>query len=107
MSLIGRLRPYRTLALLARAMRSRALRAHAQPRRAQEKVLARIVSLYDSTEVGRGLGVDRVRSIEDLARHTRVTEKKDYAPWIERLQKENPRGLVTKDELKYLALTSG
>lgn len=107
MSLIGRVRPHRTLRLLARALRSRALWAHAHPRRAQEKILARIVSLYDTTAVGRGLGIDRVRSIDDLKRHTRVTEKKDYAPWLERLQTENPRGLVTKDALKYLALTSG
>src|SRR5687767_14460617 len=75
--------------------------------RAQQRVLAQIAKLYRDTDVGRGLGFADVGSVSDLQRKVRVTEKKDYTPWVERLQKENPRGLVTRDRLRYLALTSG
>lgn len=70
-------------------------------------MLGRILALYRDTELGRGLGLGGVQSAEDLRRRVPVTEKNDYAPWVERLTSENPRGLVTRDELEYLALTSG
>src|SRR5262245_51484374 len=107
MSLLGRLRPHRTLKLAARWSTSRALAAHDDPRKAQERVLAKLVALYGDTEVGRGLGFARVRSPQDLPRCVAVTQKEDYAPWVRRLERENARGIVTKDRLRYLALTSG
>jgi GH3 auxin-responsive promoter len=107
MSLFGLLRPYRTLRLAARASAARALRAHVRARDTQERMLARIVSMYRSTALGRSLGLSEVRSIDDFRRRVPVTEKKDYRSWVERLKKENPRGLVTKDKLEYLAVTSG
>jgi hypothetical protein len=107
MGLLGILRPHRTLKFAAGLSTSRALAAHKDPLKAQERVLEKIVKLYRDTEVARGLGFNEVRSVKDLQTRVKVTQKRDYAPWIERLQDENPRGLVTKEKLRYLALTSG
>jgi hypothetical protein len=107
MTPIGRLRPYRTLRLAARLSSARARAAHGKARRTQEKVLARILSLYRDTELGHSLGLGDVRSIADFQRRIPVTEKVDYASWVERLQRDNAPGIVTKKRLKYLALTSG
>jgi hypothetical protein len=106
-SLFGLLRPYRTLKWASRWSASRALAAHDSPRRTQASVLERILALYRDTELGRSLQLRDVRSIEEFRTRVRVSEKKDYARWVERLQRDNRPGLVTKDQLRYLALTSG
>jgi hypothetical protein len=94
------------LRLYAAYLARRTARALAHPARAQEALLRRIVALYAPTELGRLLGLDRVRGPEDFRRVVPLTNAQFYDPLFQQVYRENPADAVTTGQLKYLARSS-
>lgn len=99
--------PQWALRLYSGILDARTKRAIANPQATQAALLSRILATYAPTELGRMLGLDKVRTPDEFRDRIAVTEEPTYRELFERIQAENPPGAVMPGRLRYLARTSG
>jgi GH3 auxin-responsive promoter len=80
--------------------------ALADPRRAQERVLAQLLRRNARTAYGRDHGFDSIRSPEQFARRVPPCDYDAIAPWVERIRRGEPN-VLTAEPVRRLVPTSG
>ena len=98
--------PHLALRLYAAFLARRTARALANPARAQEQLLGRIVALYRRTHLGSLLGLDHVTTPASFRKVVPLTTADFYDPLFQRVHAENPPHAVTSGRLEYLARSS-
>lgn len=86
---------------------ARARRGDADPAAAQRETLARLMSTYRHTELGRLQGFDRVDSPEAFRRVVAVSTPETTRTLFEGVHDHNPPGAVVPGRLEYMAKCSG
>ncbi len=80
--------------------------ALADPRRAQEEVLRRIIRNNSRTAFGREYGLDEISTPEQFARRLPVLNYDEMQPWIDRIRQGEQR-VLTVEPVRHLVPTSG
>lgn len=79
----------------------------ANARKVSNDLLMRIVHDNKDTEYGRKYHFDQIHSVEDYQRLVPFSTYDDYAPYIERMTRENENGLITAAPPVHYAVSSG
>lgn len=99
--------PHGVIRYVAKRYEREQEKLHADARREQATLLARIVARYRDTQLGRTLGLDRVRSVDDFRRLVPVRTGDDFRAFWEPVLESNPPGLLHPKPLKYMGISSG
>ncbi|MCF0141106.1 MAG: GH3 auxin-responsive promoter family protein [Mogibacterium sp.] len=73
----------------------------------QQELLMRIVHDNDTTEYGRLYHFDEIKDVNDYREKVPFSDYDDYAPYIERMIKNDEKGLITNYPVVHYAASSG
>jgi hypothetical protein len=81
-------------------------RALRDPARAQAEALRRVVALGRDSVLGRRVGLDRVRGVDDFCARVPLSRPEDYAPYVAAIRRGEAR-VLTAEPVERLVPTSG